>query len=194
MLAELLEGRYPRAMTLPDDTPVLIRPMVPDDGPALLQFFRGLPEEDRLYLNDDVTKEAVIQAWCRELNYDRVLPLLADVDGRIVADATLHQQPRGWMSHIGRVRVAVAPEYRRRGLAGVLVRELIEVAVDVGLAKLDAEFMVEQEAAMRLMEKLGFYRVAILPQHVWDLRGETHDFVIMVHDIRPDADYFEPAD
>lgn len=194
MLAELLEGRYPRSMTLRDDTPVLIRPMVPDDGPALLQFFRSLPEEDRLYLHDDVTKEEVIRAWCRELNYDRVLPLLADVEGAIVGDATLHQQPRGWMSQIGRVRVAVAPGYRRRGVASVLVRELIEVAVDQGLAKLDAEFMAEQEGAMRLMEKLGFYRVAVLPQHVWDLKGEAHDFVIMVYDLRPDLEYFEPAD
>ena len=36
--------------------------------------------------------------------------LLAVADGRIIADASLHQQLGGWKRHIGRVSVLVHPD------------------------------------------------------------------------------------
>ena len=61
-------------------------------------------------------------------------------DGKIVADASLHQQLGGWKRHIGRISVVVHPGYRGRGLARALVQELIDIASDAGLEKLEAEW------------------------------------------------------
>lgn len=185
LLQNLLDERYPKGLSLRDGIYVTVRPLVREDRSRLLTFFRQIPEEDRLFLKDDVTDPAVIQAWCERINYDEVLPLLADVDGQIVGDITLHQQPRGWMSHVGKVRVVIHPQYRGRGLASRLIQEIIQVATDCGLDKLDAEFMAPQLSAMAPFETLGFFKAAILPQHVRDLKGRAHDFVLMVYDLRP---------
>ena len=50
-----LEG-FPQDLKLMDGTKVVVRPLEGRDAPALLDFYRALPEEDRLYLRDDVTK------------------------------------------------------------------------------------------------------------------------------------------
>jgi len=190
MLQHLLEERYPRPITLRDGTTVTVRPLAKDDKEALLAFFRAVPEEERLFLKDDVTDVAVIDSWVRGLNYEQVLPLVAEAGGRIVADATLHQQKRGWMSHVGRVRVVTHPDFRHKGMASGLIKELIEVARDSGLEKLDAEFMSAQIGPMQTFTRLGFYKVAALPRHVRDQVGRAHDFIVMVYDLVPDEEAF----
>ncbi|MBI2081175.1 MAG: GNAT family N-acetyltransferase [candidate division NC10 bacterium] len=190
MLQHLLEERYPREMALRDGTTAVIRPLAKDDKEALLAFFRAVPQEERLFLKDDVTDEAVIESWVRGLDYGQVLPLVAEVRGRIVADATLHQQKRGWTSHVGKVRIVTHPDFRHKGLASGLIKELIEVARDSGLELLDAEFMSEQVGPMQTFTRLGFYRVATLPRHVRDQKGKPHDFIVMVYDLVPDDEAF----
>jgi len=106
-----------------------------------------------------------------------------------VADATLHQEKRGWKSHIGSVRAVIHPQYRGKGIGRALLEDLIQIALDIGLVKLDAEFMAEQTRQISIFEKLGFVNMAILPQHVKDLKGESHDLVIMVYDLRATEHY-----
>ena len=190
MLHHLLEERYPRPLTLRDGTTVTVRPLEKDDKEALVAFFREVPAEERLFLKDDVTDEAVIDSWVRGLDYKQVLPLVAETGGRIVADATLHQQKRGWMSHVGKVRVVTHPDFRHKGLASGLIKELIEVARDSGLEMLDAEFMSEQTGPIQSFTRLGFYKVATLPRHVRDQKGKAHDFIVMVYDLVPDEETF----
>jgi hypothetical protein len=72
---------YPTVYHIPAGKEVTIRPMLSTDQKALLDFFRRLAPEDRLYLKDDVTSPAVMARWARTLDYRRVLPLLALVDG-----------------------------------------------------------------------------------------------------------------
>lgn len=192
MIEELLEERYPKPLTLRDGTVVTIRPLVRSDESRLVEFFRDIPDEDRIFLKDNVTDPATVASWCRNINYDFVLPLIAEIEGRIVADASLHQQPRGWMSHVGRVRISIHKTVRGKGLATLLLRELIDLAAYCGLEKLDAEFMAPQIAAMAPFEQLGFGRVAVLPQHVRDLRGRAHDFILLVYDLRPPEESLTP--
>ena len=42
---------------------------------------------------------------------------------------------------------------------------------------------------LAIFEKLGFVNMAILPQHVKDVKGESHDLVIMVYDLRATEHY-----
>jgi hypothetical protein len=69
---------YPAAYLTEDNHQITIRPMVPGDEEALLDFFRTIPEEDRYYLKEDVIDPGVIQRWAKRLDYSRVLPLLVD--------------------------------------------------------------------------------------------------------------------
>lgn len=177
-----VEG-FPKEIALRDGSRVTLRAMVAEDRDKLLAFFRGLSPEDRQFLRDDVTSAAVIEKWARELNYDRVLPILAEAEGRVVGDATLHRDVHGWMRHVGEIRVVTAREYRRRGLATALAREIFTLAVKAGLDKMVAEMVADQVPAIKVFERLGFRQEARLADHVIDLKGKKHDLVIMSTDI-----------
>ena len=189
MLELVLEERFPKQSRLEDGTRVIVRPLIPQDEVALLQFFNSMPSEDLTYLRDDVKDPGVIKKWCQSLDYETTLPLIADLEGKIIADATLHQEKRGWKSHIGTIRVVIHPQYRQRGVGRLLVGELIQVALDIGLVKLDAEFIAEQTRPIAIFERMGFVNMAVLPQHVKDVKGESHDLVIMVYDLRATEHY-----
>jgi RimJ/RimL family protein N-acetyltransferase len=174
---------FPKQVTLRDQTVVTLRPMVREDKDKLLAFFRRLPPEDRQFLKDDVTRAEIIEAWARDLNYDRVLPILAESEGRVVGDATLHRQEFGWMRHVGEIRVVTDAFFRRRGLASAMAREIFYLALQAGLDKMVAEMVADQVAAIKVFEKLGFQQEARLANHTIDLQGRKHDLVILTTDI-----------
>ncbi len=174
---------FPKQIILRDRSAVTLRPMVREDKEGLLTFFRRLPPEDRQFLKDDVTRAEIIETWARDLNYDRVLPILAEFEGRIVGDATLHRQAYGWMRHVGEIRLVTDPYLRRRGLATAMAREIFYLALQAGLDKMVAEMVADQVAAIKVFGKLGFQQEARLVNHIVDLQGRKHDLVIMTTDI-----------
>jgi len=171
---------YPTVYLTADGAPMTIRPMVPEDQHDLLDFFRRLPHEDRFHLKEDVTDPKIIERWTLTLDYSRVVPLLAFLDGKLVGDGTLHHRRAGARQHVGEVRVVVDPAYRNRGVGRGLLHKLIEIAGDKGLKKLMFEVVTEaEEAARHTAQVLGFVPVATLPGHVIDARGVSHDLLIM---------------
>jgi L-amino acid N-acyltransferase YncA len=157
-----------------------IRPMVPEDQDALLDFFCRIPAEDRFYLKDEVTDPKTMERWAQTLDYSRALPLLALLDGKIVGDGTLHHHRAGARQHVGEVRVVVDPAYRNRGVGRGLLHKLIDLAGDQGLKKLMFEVVADTEQAARhTAQVLGFVPVAVLSAHVRDLSGNAHDLLIM---------------
>ena len=86
---------YPKKITLPDGLNVTLRPMNRDDQYALYNFFINLLEDDRRFLRNVVTDRKLIEKWARNLDFDQVVPILAEYEGRIVANATLHYQTFG---------------------------------------------------------------------------------------------------
>jgi len=174
---------YPKVVRLNDGTKVTLRPMVKEDVQNLLAFFRKLPEEDRLFLKDDVTDEKVIQRWADELDYEKTFPILAEVEDEIIADATLHTLERGWSRHVGEVRCVVAREYQRKGLGTILIREMFHRALQKGLHKLQASMPDKQVGAMKAFQTIGFRKEAVLKEHAVDIKGNKHDLVIMTNSV-----------
>jgi len=171
---------YPTIYLTEDRTQVTIRPMVPEDKDDLLDFFRRIPQEDRFGLKEDVTDPKIMERWTLTLDYTRVLPLLAILDGKIVGDGTLHYRRAGARQHVGEVRVVVDPAYRNRGIGKGLLHKLVEIAGDKGLKKLMFEVIAGTEAvAQHTAQMLGFVPVAVLPGHVCDTEGNLHGLIIM---------------
>ena len=181
--------KYPSAVTLRDNLKVTLRPLEASDEKAFHEFFVTVPETERLLFKHRVTDPQVIRDWVQRIDYGKILPLLAFADDRIIADASLHQQLAGWKRHIGRISIVVHPNYRGRGLARSLVRELIDIARDAGLEKLEAEFLGEQEAARRVFAEVGFSDLLVLPDYVKDMQAVSHDYVLMGRHIITDEEY-----
>jgi GNAT superfamily N-acetyltransferase len=118
--------------------------------------------------------------WVRDLDYERVLPLLAGQHDRIVGDATLHRRRDGAHRHMGEVRVTVDPVWRGRGLGTALLRELVDCASQVGLETLVFELIERvQDEAIDAARRAGFLVAARLVNHVKDMQGKPHDLVMM---------------
>ena len=185
---DILE-RYPKTVALKGDLKATVRPLEASDEKSFHEFFCAVPEMERVLFKHRVTELEVIRDWCQHIDYGKILPLLAVVDGSIVADASLHQQLGGWKRHIGRISVVVHPKYRGRGLGKVLVHELVDIARDAGLEKLEAEFMGEQKAARRVFAEVGFSDLLVLPDYVKDMQAISHDYVLMGRHIITDEEY-----
>jgi GNAT superfamily N-acetyltransferase len=188
MLESVLE-EFPKETELKGGFRCRLRPLEVGDEMAFHEFFLAVPERERMFIKHRVTEPATIRDWCQNIDLGRNLPLLALADDRIVGDATLHQQLGGWKRHVGRVSVLVHPQYRGRGLAKRLVTEILEIARRTGLEKVEAEFIAEQEAAIRMFGMLGFSPLVRLPAYVKDMQAVAHDYVLMGLDLETDEEY-----
>jgi len=188
MLESIIE-EFPTEIELRGGLRCVLRPLEAADEKAFHQFFLAVPERERLFIKHRVTESAVIHEWCQHIDLGRNFPLLALVDDKIVGDATLHQQLGGWRRHVGRVSVLVHPAYRTRGLAKALISESLEIARRLGLERVEAEFLAEQEAAIHMFGILGFTELLRLPGYVKDMQATTHDYVLMGLNLETDEEY-----
>jgi GNAT superfamily N-acetyltransferase len=189
MSMEVALFEYPKDLELKDAFSCVLRPLETTDELAFHEFFLAVPTQERMFIKHRVTEPEVIREWCKNIDLGRNLPLLAVLDGRIIADATLHQQLGGWKRHIGRVSVLVHPKFRGRGLAKALITEINSIARQVGLEKVEAEFIGEQQAAIKMFGLLGFQPLCRLPDYVKDMEAVTHDYILMGLDLKTDEEY-----
>jgi ribosomal protein S18 acetylase RimI-like enzyme len=87
------------------------------------------------------------------------------------------------------VSVLVHPAYRGRGLARAMILELIEIARHTGLEKIEAEFIAEQETAIKMFGLLGFHLLVKIPDYVKDMQTIAHDYVLMGLDLDTDEEF-----
>jgi L-amino acid N-acyltransferase YncA len=168
-----------KKITLNDGTEVLIRELTPEDYDQSLQFFKELPESDRQYLRVDVTDPEVVKKRLQPTPLENSFRIAAVVDGRIIGDGVIMWPKFGWMSHVGELRAMVDRNFRRKGLASALFRELFVLGIKQGLKKLEARMLPEQKSTINCVEKIGFTQEGILPGCAMDSKGVIHDIVIM---------------
>jgi acetyltransferase len=186
---ELELQKYPKNLELKDGKKAVLRPLKADDEKDFHQLFQGIPERERMFIKHRVQDISVIREWCRNIDYGRNLPLLGLIDKKIVGAATLHQHLGGWKRHVGRVSVLVHPEFRGRGLARALIADIVDIARNAGLEHVEAEFIGEQEAAIKMFAMLGFSQLVRLEDYVKDMQAITHDYILMGLSLLTDEEY-----
>ncbi|HRH94397.1 MAG TPA: GNAT family N-acetyltransferase [Prosthecobacter sp.] len=180
--------KYPVRYPLETSVQCLIRPLEPADDAGFLKFLHQVPEFERLFIKQRLDNPALVKEWCADVDYDARLPLLACADGQVVGLATLEQRHGGWKRHIGMTHLLTHPEYRGVGLAGMLIREIIEVARHCGLSHLQAEFNAERQLAIRAFAESGFHELMRLPDYVKDMQAKTHAYVLMGMNLTTDIE------
>lgn len=187
---EIALQKFPWDTRIKDGTRVKIRPLAEEDEAYFHKFFLAVPSGERMFIKHRVTEREVIREWCQNIDLGRNLPLLAlGNEGQILACGTLHQQLGGWKRHIGRVSVLVHPDFRNRGLARSLTTELIDIARNIGLEKIEAEFIGDQASAIKVFAMLGFSNLVRLENYVKDMQAISHDYILMGLDLRIDEEY-----
>jgi GNAT superfamily N-acetyltransferase len=189
MIPDYIIEDFPKEIDLKGGLHCQIRPLENGDEKSFYDFFQAVPYKERMFIKHRVDEPEVIRKWCSNIDLGRNLPLLAFSDGKIIGDATLHQQLGGWKTHIGRVSVLVHPEYRGLGLARSLVSEIVDIARHLGLERVEAEFIGEQETAIKMFAFLGFSNLLRLPGYVKDMQGNPHDYILMAMELITHEDY-----
>jgi len=174
---------YPKTLELTDGIMVTLELLTDNDLDMLIKFFQRLPEKDRLYLRSDITDPENVRRRFGNPDYDSMYPVIGRVNGEIMGIATIFRASFGWMRNLGEVRICIAPEYQKRGLSTLLVKELFFQALKMNIYKLQAELMDTQKAAITAFKHLGFREEAILPKHVTDIKGVRRDLVLMALDV-----------
>ncbi len=159
---------------------VLLRPMAANDQDAVSKMFcQQASDQDVRFLKDDIRDPELIPTWFANLDYERVVPLLALHGDCLVGDATLHRRS-GSERHIGELRIFLAKEFRGVGLGMQLLKELIEIGREMGLHMLVAEVVSAELAVVKAFRKLGFVRHAEFDDYFMDVDDVLHDVSFMV--------------
>ncbi|MHC4777215.1 MAG: GNAT family N-acetyltransferase [Planctomycetota bacterium] len=172
---------YPKKVKLRKSRKSLtVRLMEQKDEAKVVSFLKTLPLEHRLFLREDVADEKTVKGWVENLDYDKVIPLLGEVDRKTVANGSLHLSHLRWMNHVGEIRILVDPKYRGMGIGRTVIHELFGLGLTKGLERIVATQMDSEEFLIKTLVSLGFYEVARVPKHVKDIKGIKHDLVFLV--------------
>ena len=152
----------------------------PEHCDALLRFFEALPEGDRTFIKEEVTDQAIVQAWAA--GEDEVRRWLSTDGDDVCGYVALYRSP-GWSDHVGEIRLVVAPGRRGGGLGRALARHAVVQGLESGLTKLVVEVVAEQGAALALFTALGFSGEALLRDHIRDRSGQLRDLMVLAHHV-----------
>ena len=155
--------QYASPWTMKDGTPVIIRPIRPEDEPLMVKFHGALSERSVFlrYFQWSKLSQRVAHDRLRRIcfiDYDREMALVADhtaPDGEheilaIGRLSKLHGRSTAEMA------LLVRDQYQRHGLGIELLRRLIQVARDEHLDSMQAYLLRENVEMRGLVEKLGF--------------------------------------
>jgi RimJ/RimL family protein N-acetyltransferase len=112
--------------------------------------------------------------WLEDRNRIDLVTLL---DGVVTGIASLQQGERH-QHHLGEISVAIHPDHRRSGSAGVLIGEIESRASDVGVNIIKAMIWVENHPSRKLFESLGYeHKATLMAEFKSETFGEIDDAV-----------------
>jgi acetyltransferase len=176
-LARLAIRPYPAELesevALEGSPPLRLRPIRPEDEPALRRAFERLsPETIRMRFFSPLKQFSHnLAAQLTQIDYDREMAFVltdigpagsADIHGvvRLSADANGQR---------GEFAVVVADAMTRRGLGRLLMRRIIDYAAERGIEEIFGQVLAENETMLDLCRHLGF-RIEPAPDNPGILR------------------------
>ena len=157
---------------------ILIRRATADDAAALVRLFSA-PRAMWGTLQVPYTSE---EARRRRLADppEGTYPLVAEVDGEVVGQLTLHSNPtRPRRAHAGALGMAVRDDWHGRGVGTALMAACLDLADNwLNLTRMELEVYTDNEPAIRLYTKFGFEIEGTLRRYAYR-NGEWVDAYFM---------------
>jgi RimJ/RimL family protein N-acetyltransferase len=183
---------YRKFVTLKNGQRVMFRFLNAQDRENLAKLFQDAPEEDTRFLKQNVKDSKLIDYWLNNINYQKVLPLIAvNMENNvIVADATLHRGKHA-SKHIGEIRIFVSRPYRNQGLGSIMLDEIINLARLENLQILKAEVLTDHKGVLKAFKSKGFDLKTILDDFFLRKDGMTHDVALLIRPVvrRDEAEF-----
>jgi acetyltransferase len=159
---------YPREYVgtweAPDGSTVTIRPIRPEDEPAMVRFHTGLSAEtvyaryfSYLKLAERTAHERLARVCF--IDYDRVMALVAEHDDPATGEPQIVGIGRLIKAHgtgEGEFALLVADDWQRHGLGTELLRRLVEVGRAERLERIVGDILSTNAGMIRVSQRLGF--------------------------------------
>jgi RimJ/RimL family protein N-acetyltransferase len=181
-------GVYRKFVTLNNGKRVLLRPLLAEDGSRLFDLFTHASEDDTRFLKDKVKKAETVDRWIENLDYSRVLPLVAYCDERLVGDVALYKGIKT-VRHVGEIRIFLASDFRGVGLGSKMLQEMFEIAKKVDLQFLKAEVILDHVKVIKAFRRLGFDLRCTLDDYFLREDGVAHDIALMMKRLTRPEEY-----
>ncbi len=174
-------AEYAGEWTMRNGETVLIRPIRPEDEPAMVRFHESLSERtvyhrylQVLNLSQRVAHERLIRICF--IDYARQMAL--------VAERTDPQTGQKQIIAVGRLQglgqpeaefsIVVTDDFQNMGLGSELLRRLIDIGRQEGVKTIVADILAENTAMQKVAERLGFRIQREVDEPVVSARLELH--------------------
>jgi RimJ/RimL family protein N-acetyltransferase len=161
---------------------VIRKPSLSRDMDRLVAFYSSLPPVVRNYLRCDATDRSVCMRRILEVDNKNHWRLIGEIDGNIVADATLDREPFGWTRHVAHLRVVLDPRFQKMGIKIALFIELVERGGEAGVERFYVEVLKEQKDLIAGLEGVGFTCEGMRKGFAKDAKGKVHDVMVFSND------------
>ena len=170
---------------LKDGRPVTIRAMRAADLADVLAAFRALDEE-AIYTRFFTYKKALSDTELKQItdvDFDRVVALIitTNTDGleTLVGGGRYVSGDEPGPARSAELAFLTGNDYRRRGVASLILKHLIRIGREAGLSKFEADVLAQNQAMLSVFRKSGLpisTRADGGVQHVTlDLTGEKSE-------------------
>ncbi|MET9328539.1 GNAT family N-acetyltransferase [Tsukamurella sp. NPDC003166] len=137
---------------------VHLRPVVPDDADAIVEFHAGLSERTRYlrYFGPYPVMPARDVARMTTVDYQSRVCLLALLGGRIIAVGLYEGLAEMGKPTSAEVAFVVADEHQGRGLGPILLEHLAGAAAECGFHRFEAEVLAENRYMVNVFKAAGY--------------------------------------
>jgi acetyltransferase len=153
---------YPKELeetcSLSDGTQVRLRPLMPEDGPALTSFLEGMDAGQRLLRivgrSDDSLER--VAARLSQVDYNREMALAAvapEAPGALLGVVRLTADPDGVEAGYA---LAVRDDFQNRGLGKLLIDRILAYARGRGFETVVADVAEDNQAMLQACREFGF--------------------------------------
>jgi acetyltransferase len=155
-------SRYVKPWHMKDGTPVIIRPIRPEDEPLLIKFHGALSREDLDVLQPGPLSERVVHGRLSRLcfkDYERDIAFVVErrdqqTDERDIL--AIAQLSKAYRKDDARFSVLVGERFQGFGLGTELLRQSLEFAQAENLDRVVAYVSSDNTAMLHICEKFGF--------------------------------------
>jgi RimJ/RimL family protein N-acetyltransferase len=152
------------------ETPFQIRPARDDDRLPLALVFAAVAEE-----RDGIGTEPPVDVEARAASWTLDGTIVAVADGEVIGSIHIGESGHGF----GEIGMAIAREWRGRGVGSALMAAAIDWARAQGLHKLSLGVFAHNAAGLALYRKYGFVEEGRRVKHYRRSSGELWDSIEM---------------
>ena len=156
--------RYVAKWKMKNSTPVVIRPIQPEDEPMLVKFHESLSEESvyhryfsQIKLDQRIAHERLTRICFND--YDREIALVAERKDSKTGDREILgvgrlSKARGLNE--GEFALLISDRWQKQGLGSELLKRLVDIARSEKLIRVSAIIMSDNHAMLHVCKKTGF--------------------------------------